>query len=221
MPTTSPRARPRATSTRRSHRITRRCREPDTKDTTARARASKQEPTDTNQDTKHFAHFARPRPRSQKPGRSSAATTSPALYLGRGRRGHRMTSPGGQNHTMPRPPRRRCPHQGCANAQPCPNHNPKSQRQSNYAAFYASPEWKRMRATVLDQERYCPGWPADHPIRCHQPTKQVDHVIALEDGGPPLQRSNLVALCPPCHGRKTADEVARRRTARAKVKPTD
>lgn len=114
---------------------------------------------------------------------------------------------------MPKRPRRRCPSPGCSKPQPCPDHHRKTERRSKYADLYESREWRELAATVLDEERACPGWPEDHPIACRQRTTQVDHVIALEDGGPPLDRTNLRALCASCHGRKSAAE----RKARARA----
>lgn len=113
---------------------------------------------------------------------------------------------------MPNRPRRRCPRPACPNAQPCPDHHRKTETRSKYADLYESKEWRKLKAEVLDEERYCPGYHRlGSPIPCRAPTTQVDHVIALDDGGPPLDRTNLRALCASCHGRKTGDEVRARR----------
>ncbi len=34
----------------------------------------------------------------------------------------------------------------------------------------------------------------------------TDHIIAIEDGGAPLDRRNLQRLCTSCHNQKSADE---------------
>lgn len=38
----------------------------------------------------------------------------------------------------------------------------------------------------------------------------VDHIVPIEDGGAVLADANLQSLCIPCHGIKTADDLARR-----------
>jgi 5-methylcytosine-specific restriction protein A len=32
----------------------------------------------------------------------------------------------------------------------------------------------------------------------------ADHVIEIRDGGAKLEKQNIMLLCPPCHGKKTA-----------------
>lgn len=111
---------------------------------------------------------------------------------------------------MPTPPRRRCPRPGCPHPQPCPTHR-KPQARSKYADLYESKPWRTLAATILDEDRLCPGYhPHGTPIRCGRRTTQVDHVTALDDGGAPLDRTNLQALCSSCHGRKSAHERAPR-----------
>lgn len=45
-------------------------------------------------------------------------------------------------------------------------------------------------------------------------TAEIDHIVPVAAGGSNA-RENLHALCPNCHARKTRDEPAARRTARA------
>ena len=52
---------------------------------------------------------------------------------------------------------------------------------------------------------------ADHPLcmtkGCDGLATDVDHIIAVRDGGHLFDRRNLQALCRSCHSRKTAGEV--------------
>lgn len=67
-------------------------------------------------------------------------------------------------------------------------------------AIYNSPAWLALRDRVLSEEPVC--------RRCRAPAPtDVDHIIGL-DKAPhlALTRSNVQALCAPCHGRKTRAE---------------
>ena len=69
--------------------------------------------------------------------------------------------------------------------------------------FYYSGEWARFRAAVLaERGRRCedPDHPADRPREGYV---EVDHVTELQDGGAPLDRSNVMVRCASCHRRKT------------------
>lgn len=55
--------------------------------------------------------------------------------------------------------------------------------------------WQAIRLNVLREEPVCED--------CDRaPSVHVDHVVALEKGGT-HDRSNLRALCPSCHSKKT------------------
>jgi 5-methylcytosine-specific restriction protein A len=64
--------------------------------------------------------------------------------------------------------------------------------------FYATPEWRRLRARVLLEEPTC-------HCGCGRPSDQVDHIVSrrarpdLE-----LERSNVRAFARSCHSRRTA-----------------
>jgi 5-methylcytosine-specific restriction endonuclease McrA len=65
-----------------------------------------------------------------------------------------------------------------------------------------------VRRTVLRAQPFCaePG--------CHEPAAEVDHIVALADGGDPWSTANLQGLCHRHHAAKTGREVfgrARRR----------
>lgn len=65
-------------------------------------------------------------------------------------------------------------------------------------------EWRAIRLQVLAEEPICRD--------CDRPSAEVDHIIPLRSGGTHA-RSNLQALCIPCHRAKTAQS----RTANAKA----
>lgn len=62
--------------------------------------------------------------------------------------------------------------------------------------FYASKDWRRLRAIVLREEPVCP---------CGNPTNTVDHVLDRRQRPDlALVRSNLRGLCKRCHDSRTA-----------------
>jgi 5-methylcytosine-specific restriction endonuclease McrA len=64
--------------------------------------------------------------------------------------------------------------------------------------LYQSAAWKRLRAQTLSEEPQCraPG--------CGRPSTQADHIVPLRDGGAPLERGNVQALCLQHHSAKGA-----------------
>ena len=71
--------------------------------------------------------------------------------------------------------------------------------------FYGSAAWKAIRLEVQREcRRTCQ--------RCGMADTRiyVDHIVELRDGGAPLERSNLMGLCAPCHAKKSAREKAKR-----------
>ena len=64
--------------------------------------------------------------------------------------------------------------------------------------FYASPPWRRLRALVLAQHPVCQACD-------RQPSKHVDHIQSRRSAPRrQLDPTNMRALCPGCHGHKTA-----------------
>jgi 5-methylcytosine-specific restriction protein A len=65
-------------------------------------------------------------------------------------------------------------------------------------ALYRSVAWKHARAAVLAEHPGCatPG--------CFEPATEVDHVVALRDGGAPLDAGNLRPYCRRHHSAKSA-----------------
>lgn len=71
--------------------------------------------------------------------------------------------------------------------------------------FYGSAAWKAIRLEVQRAaKRTCE--------KCGKTDTRiyVDHIVEMKDGGAPLERSNLQALCGGCHAKKSADERAKR-----------
>lgn len=66
--------------------------------------------------------------------------------------------------------------------------------------IYNSARWRRLRVTKL---RDCPLCEYCPPAR-RRPATQVDHFIAIDDGGEPFDWDNLRSACQVCHSQKTA-----------------
>lgn len=62
--------------------------------------------------------------------------------------------------------------------------------------------WRDRRARALREEPTC--------ALCPVPATDVDHIIAVADGGTDA-RENLRGLCNPCHKKHTADQNRQRR----------
>lgn len=96
-----------------------------------------------------------------------------------------------------------CPQLVRAPASRCPEHARAydAAHRGDFRWVYQSPEWKRLRADVLERERYCrmPG--------CNTMATDVDHIVPLADGGAPFDRKNVQPLCKFHHSQKTAREV--------------
>ena len=60
--------------------------------------------------------------------------------------------------------------------------------------------WARIRRRVLERDAF-------RCVRCKRPGRlEVDHVIAIDHGGDPVDPANLQTLCRVCHVEKTAGE---------------
>lgn len=69
-----------------------------------------------------------------------------------------------------------------------------------FQSFYSSTDWKQFRdAVIAERGKRCEmaGCGAT-PGRVY-----LDHVRELKDGGSPLDRGNVMVLCPSCHTKKT------------------
>jgi 5-methylcytosine-specific restriction protein A len=113
---------------------------------------------------------------------------------------------------MPSVPGSRCVEPGCGDLAPfgqarCPRHAGDLVRDLHAGAhrrIYATSRWAAARREVLARDPVC--------VACGvEPSRDVDHAEPLRSvlarGGDPYDATNLVALCVPCHSRKTASEV--------------
>ena len=67
--------------------------------------------------------------------------------------------------------------------------------------FYTSRPWRRVRRLKLAMQPLCEVCLS---IGLVVPASHVDHIVAIHDGGEPLDLDNLQSLCASCHSRKTA-----------------
>lgn len=121
---------------------------------------------------------------------------------------------------------RACPEPGCANL----THGGRCAEHQRHTAnpwqpFYESPQWRRMSARVRAEDGSCRctgECGRGHPKPCASTRQlEVDHRVALSDGGPRLDRANLRLLCRTCHEGKThRDRLRRQREGRPYVTPT-
>jgi 5-methylcytosine-specific restriction endonuclease McrA len=80
--------------------------------------------------------------------------------------------------------------------------------------FYTTGAWKRMRLLVLSQEPLCRACASRGVDRA---AAEVDHIVAMSEGGASLDRANLQPLCRSCRSRKTAPAGA---DGAGAIKPT-
>lgn len=67
--------------------------------------------------------------------------------------------------------------------------------------LYSSKRWRMLRRRILAANPRCTS--------CGRLATEVDHIVAIRDGGAELDPANLQGLCRSCHSRKTANEVLR------------
>ena len=73
------------------------------------------------------------------------------------------------------------------------------------AAFYLTPEWRGLMAAIIGTRgRRCE--------ECGRAGGRIygDHIHEIQDGGALLDPDNIMLRCPPCHGKKTFEERAKR-----------
>lgn len=80
--------------------------------------------------------------------------------------------------------------------------------------FYLTPEWRALVAEII-RER---GARCEDP-QCQYPGRNGirlfgDHIIELQDGGAPLDKTNVMLRCGSCHTRKTNAVRAQRMAGR-------
>lgn len=101
--------------------------------------------------------------------------------------------------------KRVCSQPGCPNVSPCALHPPRGgwaawQRANPGAAKAYRGDWPAIRKRVLAEEPRC--------RLCGASASDVDHMLPVSRGGT-HERSNLRALCGPCHRRRTARQTHR------------
>lgn len=77
------------------------------------------------------------------------------------------------------------------------------ERRGNFRQRGYHSGWDKMRDAHMAAEPLC--------RMCHRPATMVDHIIPIADGGELLDDANLQSLCDSCHGKKTAEDLRRRR----------
>lgn len=86
--------------------------------------------------------------------------------------------------------------------------------------FYQSPEWVAlMQSITAERGRRCEDPEHDRSLPRGGRNIRIygDHVIEIRDGGPSLDKANILLRCATCHGRKTVKERAKRRESRFDV----
>ena len=110
---------------------------------------------------------------------------------------------------MPTSAPRACSVQGCSNyanrAGKCKNHSlAQEQRRGTSTERGYDKHWRILRDLVIQEQPIC-----QHCL-CHGiyvPAQEVDHIVPISKAPHRrLDRSNLQALCKPCHTRKTRIE---------------
>ena len=66
--------------------------------------------------------------------------------------------------------------------------------------FYKSPEWRALVAAVIKAR----GKRCERAGCAASGFVIADHVTEIRDGGAKLDPANIMLLCAPCHGKKTA-----------------
>ena len=73
--------------------------------------------------------------------------------------------------------------------------------------FYQSPGWTQLKNEIIaERGRRCED--PEHNPRVPRASFVIygDHIVEISDGGEPLDKSNILLRCPPCHGRKTVEQ---------------
>lgn len=77
-------------------------------------------------------------------------------------------------------------------------------RRHKNTAFYQSAAWRRLRMIKLQANPVC-----EECLRRGLVTEAtvVDHIVPINEGGAPLDMSNLQSLCAKCHNIKSGREA--------------
>ena len=87
----------------------------------------------------------------------------------------------------------------------------KSRAHPDMMAFYNSSTWRSLRRYKIQINPLCENCESKGLT---EPGVEIDHIIAIRDGGERLGMNNLQTLCRSCHSSKSAQE----REARKHIK---
>lgn len=77
----------------------------------------------------------------------------------------------------------------------------------HHVEVYSSPRWRALRRQVRREQPFC-------LCGCNTVWTELDHVVAINDGGEPFSRENVEGRCRKSHAAKTSREITARRTDR-------
>lgn len=80
-------------------------------------------------------------------------------------------------------------------------------RSLDWSWVYATPRWKGLRKQVLLEQPWCACGKPD----CFELSAEIDHIVAMQDGGAPFDRNNVQGLAKGCHSAKTRAEINARK----------
>ena len=79
---------------------------------------------------------------------------------------------------------------------------------SEWRWVYKSPRWAALRRQVKAEQPFC------DVVNCFELTHDVDHILALQDGGFPFARENVHGMCKRHHSEKTREEIRARKATK-------
>lgn len=69
--------------------------------------------------------------------------------------------------------------------------------------FYQSKQWRSLRNYKIQMQPLCEHCEKKGLVEA---AKEIDHIVAIKDGGERLSIRNLQSLCRSCHSRKSVQE---------------
>jgi len=82
------------------------------------------------------------------------------------------------------------------------NYN-RSRSAGEMLTFYQSKAWRSLRNYKIQMNPLC-----EHCLKSDilTPAREIDHIVAIKDGGEKLAYNNLSSLCRSCHAKKSVME---------------
>jgi len=82
------------------------------------------------------------------------------------------------------------------------NYN-RSRSAGEMLTFYQSKAWRSLRNYKIQMNPLC-----EHCLKLDilTPAREIDHIVAIKDGGEKLAYNNLSSLCRSCHAKKSVME---------------